>query len=92
MRHGIHRGDVETSMMLAADPLPLARGAKWTYDVRLKKLDLEYVAANPGSTFEGLPVRMMPSNLANRHAMSHCEPLAGIRTAIPPTTWSTART
>lgn len=27
--------------MIAADPLPLARGAKWTYDVTLKKLDLD---------------------------------------------------
>ena len=36
---GGKRGPMTRQEMIAADPLPLARGAKWTYEVTVKKFD-----------------------------------------------------
>jgi len=41
-----HR-QMTTQEMIAADPIPVAKGAKWTYQVRLKKCDPE---RNKGTT------------------------------------------
>lgn len=35
------RGPMTRQEMIAADPLPLARGAKWTYEVTVKKFDAD---------------------------------------------------
>jgi hypothetical protein len=65
--------------MLAADPLPLAKGAKWTYDVTLKRFDpdtdkettktmswtTEVLDAREGNGITAYRVRGWPGDLAS---------------------------
>src|SRR5215467_11253342 len=64
--------------MLAADPLPLAKGAKWTYDVTVKRFDpdagkevsktlewtTEVVDAREGNGVTAFRVKGWPTDLA----------------------------
>lgn len=38
---GVQKHQLTPSEMVAADPLPLAKGAKWTYDVTVKRFDAD---------------------------------------------------
>ena len=63
--------------MIAADPLPLARGAKWTYDVTVRRFDAdadkevsksltwttEVVDVKPGNGVTAYRVKGWPSDL-----------------------------
>jgi hypothetical protein len=65
--------------MVAADPLPLEKGAKWTYDVTVKRFDpdadkeqtqtmswtTEVIDARPGNGVTAYRVRGWPSDLAS---------------------------
>ena len=65
--------------MIAADPLPLAKGAKWKYDVTVKRFDAdadkettktmswttEVVDAKPGNGVTAFRVKGWPSDLAD---------------------------
>src|SRR5688572_24586910 len=67
-----------TQEMIAADPLPLARGAKWTYNVTVKRFDpdadkettrtlswtTEVIDAKEGNGVTAFRVRGWPTDLA----------------------------
>jgi hypothetical protein len=77
--HGPAKKHLTTEQMVAADPLPLARGAKWTYNVTVKRYDpdtdkettrkltwtTEVIGAKEGNGITAFRIRGWPTDLAD---------------------------
>jgi hypothetical protein len=74
--------------MIASDPLPLAKGAKWTYDVRVKRFDpdadketsktlswtTEVLDAHEANGVTAYQIKGWPADLASLEASDKAEP------------------